>query len=173
MLMCGNVRALMLWGCCRDAVGVFAHCLIMENRYCNLTDVTPIDPRCMMMQDSEAPPLGEQQDDPLQPGEQIAVLTRPKTRKKRPSMYRVVLHNDDYTPMEFVVYILAKHFGKTAEAAQELMLAIHNFGRGVGGVFTYEIAETKASAVLSEARFFQHPLKCTVEEEPAAEDAND
>lgn len=93
----------------------------------------------------------------------IAVKSRTKTKK--PSMYKVLLLNDDYTPMEFVVHILERFFGKNADEATQIMLNVHTKGVGVCGVFTYEVAETKASQVMDLARQQQHPLQCSVEKE--------
>ena len=94
-----------------------------------------------------------------------ATITRPKTRSKRPNLYRVLLLNDDYTPMEFVVLILQDVFNKTREDAMRVMLHVHNHGVGVCGVFTYEVAETKVAQVLDLARRHEHPLQCTMEKE--------
>jgi len=93
----------------------------------------------------------------------VAVKTRPKT--KRPSMYKVLLLNDDYTPMEFVVWILEAIFNKDREDATRIMLHVHQNGVGVCGVFTYEVAETKVAQVMELARRNQHPLQCTMERE--------
>ena len=95
--------------------------------------------------------------------EGVATKTLPKT--KRPSMYRVLLLNDDYTPMEFVVDILEGVFKKTHEEAIQIMLHVHQNGVGVCGVYTYEVAETKVAQVLDAARRSQHPLQCTMEKE--------
>ena len=86
-------------------------------------------------------------------------------RTKKPSLYRVLLLNDDYTPMEFVVYVLERFFSKSREQATEIMLHVHNHGVGVCGVFTYEVAETKVAQVLDLARRHEHPLQCTMEKE--------
>ena len=83
---------------------------------------------------------------------------------KLPPMYRVVLLNDDYTPMEFVVHILEQFFGMNREKATQIMLHVHTRGKGVCGVFTHEIAETKVAQVNDHARSNQHPLMCTMEE---------
>ena len=91
----------------------------------------------------------------------VVTKTRPKTKK--PSMYRVLLMNDDYTPMEFVVSILMKIFNKSADEATTIMLAVHKNGIGVCGVFTFEVAETKVSQVMNAAKRAQHPLQCTLE----------
>ena len=93
------------------------------------------------------------------------VLTRPEAKTKKPSMYKVLLLNDDYTPMEFVVHILQRFFRMTMEQATEVMLHVHQKGVGVCGVFTYEVAETKVNQVLAFARQNDHPLQCTLEKE--------
>jgi ATP-dependent Clp protease adaptor protein ClpS len=97
------------------------------------------------------------------PGVGTVVKTRPKTKK--PSMYRVLLLNDDYTPMEFVVHVLERFFNKSREAATEIMLHVHHRGVGVCGVYTYEVAETKVTQTIEFARRHQHPLQCTMEKE--------
>jgi len=83
----------------------------------------------------------------------------------KPSLYRVLLLNDDYTPMEFVVYVLERFFNKSREDATRIMLHVHQHGVGVCGVFTYEVAETKVSQVIDTARRHQHPLQCTMEKD--------
>ena len=93
----------------------------------------------------------------------IGVLTRTKPKTKKPSMYKVIMLNDDYTPMEFVVYVLQNFFRKNLEEATEIMLHVHQRGVGICGVFTYEIAETKVTQVMDLARREQHPLQCTLE----------
>jgi ATP-dependent Clp protease adaptor protein ClpS len=92
------------------------------------------------------------------------VLEEATPRLKRPPMYRVLLINDDYTPMEFVVDVLQRVFGHDRTKATRIMLEVHTRGRGVCGVFTFEIAETKVAQVTSYARQHQHPLLCTMEE---------
>ena len=87
--------------------------------------------------------------------------TRPKT--KRPSLYRVLLLNDDYTPMEFVVHVLERFFHKGPEEATTIMLHVHHNGVGECGVYTYEVAETKVTQVMDFARKHQHPLQCVME----------
>ena len=99
------------------------------------------------------------------PSSQCSLLmleARPKL--KRPRMYKVVLHNDDYTPMEFVVLLLEKIFGMSREKATQVMLHVHTRGKGVCGVFTREIAETKVAQVNDYSRQNQHPLLCAMEE---------
>ena len=92
------------------------------------------------------------------------VTEEAKPRLKRPPLYRVVLLNDDYTPMEFVVQVLEKIFSLDRTTATRIMLEVHTKGKGVCGVFTYEIAETKVAQVTTYARDNQHPLMCTLEE---------
>lgn len=93
----------------------------------------------------------------------VAVQTR--TRTRRPPMYKVLLLNDDYTPMEFVVHILERFFHMTHAQAFEIMLTVHKKGVAVVGVFSHEIAETKVTQVMDLARRHQHPLQCTMEKE--------
>ena len=95
------------------------------------------------------------------PGTSVITRTRPQT--KRPSMYRVLLLNDDYTPMEFVVHVLERFFNKDREAATRIMLHVHHHGIGECGVYTYEVAETKVTQVMDFARKHQHPLQCVME----------
>jgi ATP-dependent Clp protease adaptor protein ClpS len=96
-------------------------------------------------------------------GSGTAVITRPKIQTRRPSMYRVLLLNDDYTPMEFVVSVLKKYFNKGPEEATRIMLHVHQHGVGECGIFTYEVAETKVTQVMDYARKHQHPLQCIME----------
>ena len=93
----------------------------------------------------------------------VVIRTRPQTRK--PAMYKVLMLNDDYTPMEFVVHVLERFFQKTREEATDIMLHVHKRGVGVCGVFTYEVAETKVTQVMDLARQNQHPLQCTIEKD--------
>jgi ATP-dependent Clp protease adaptor protein ClpS len=97
------------------------------------------------------------------PGRGTAVITRTKTRTKKPSLYRVLILNDDYTPMEFVIHILERFFQKDRETATRIMLHVHNHGVGECGVYTFEVAETKVSQVMDFARQNQHPLQCVME----------
>ena len=96
-------------------------------------------------------------------GSGTGVITRTRPQTKKPSMYRVLLLNDDYTPMEFVVVVLRKYFGKANEEATNIMLHVHQHGVGECGVFTYEVAETKVTQVMDYARKHQHPLQCIME----------
>src|SRR4051812_29754756 len=99
--------------------------------------------------------------EPGSPG--TAVITKTKPQTKRPNLYRVLLLNGDYTPMEFVVHILERFFNKDREAATRIMLHVHNHGIGECGVYTYEVAETKVTQVMDFARKHQHPLQCVME----------
>jgi ATP-dependent Clp protease adaptor protein ClpS len=92
-------------------------------------------------------------------------ITKPKTLTSRPPMYKVILLNDDFTPMEFVIEILKKFFTKNNQEAEEIMLQVHNQGSGVAGVYSLELAETKAFQVNTYAQTNKHPLKCTLEKE--------
>ena len=92
-------------------------------------------------------------------------ITKTKPKTKRPSLYRVLLLNDDYTPMEFVVLILQDVFNKTREDATEIMLHVHEQGVGECGVYPYEVAETKVTRVMDTARKNQHPLQCVMEKQ--------
>ena len=93
----------------------------------------------------------------------LALKTRSKTKK--PSMYKVLMLNDDYTPMEFVVHVLERFFSMSHEQAMRIMLHVHQRGIGVCGVYTYEVAETKLNQVLDLARKHEHPLQCTIEKD--------
>ncbi len=93
------------------------------------------------------------------------LLTKEKVKLKKPEMYAVVMLNDDYTPMEFVIYVLQSIFKKNYEDAKRIMLLIHNEGKGICGVFPLDIAETKANQVVEFARINQHPLECKVQKQ--------
>ncbi|MFN0194453.1 MAG: ATP-dependent Clp protease adapter ClpS [Rhizobiales bacterium] len=93
------------------------------------------------------------------------VLTKTRPKTKKPSLYKVLLLNDDYTPMEFVILVLEKFFGKGREEATRIMLHVHRKGVGICGVYTFEVAETKVTQVMDFARKHQHPLQCTMEKE--------
>ncbi len=98
-------------------------------------------------------------------GTGVGVATRTRTRTQKPSLYKVLMLNDDYTPMEFVVLTLQRFFKMTIEDATRVMLHVHQRGVGVCGIFTYEVAETKVNQVIDFAREHQHPLQCTMEKE--------
>lgn len=108
-----------------------------------------------------APPDDER--DGARPG--VGLLTRTRLKPKKPAMYRVLLLNDDFTPMDFVVYVLEKFFSKSRQEATEIMLHVHRRGVGVCGVYTHEVAETKVNLVMDFARKNEHPLQCTMEKE--------
>ena len=118
---------------------------------------TPGGDRAPRMADDDRKRKGE----PGGPG--TAVITKTKPQTKRPSLYRVLILNDDYTPMEFVVHVLERFFGKDHEAATRIMLHVHHHGIGECGVYTYEVAETKVTQVMDFARKHQHPLQCVME----------
>ncbi len=98
-------------------------------------------------------------------GPSIGVVVKPRPKTRKPTMYKVLMLNDDYTPMEFVVHVLERFFQKSREQATQIMLHVHRRGVGVCGVYTYEVAETKVTQVMDLARQNQHPLQCTIEKE--------
>ncbi|HEV2263586.1 MAG TPA: ATP-dependent Clp protease adapter ClpS [Stellaceae bacterium] len=98
-------------------------------------------------------------------GPSTGVIVKAKPKTKKPSMYKVLMLNDDYTPMEFVVHILERFFGKNRDEATRIMLHVHRRGVGVCGVYTYEVAESKVTQVMDFARQHQHPLQCTLEKD--------
>ena len=104
---------------------------------------------------------GADDGDDRGPGTGVAV--KPASRVKKPSMYKVIMLNDDYTPMEFVVMVLERYFSKSHDEATHIMMHVHQKGVGICGVYTYEIAETKVTQVMDLARQHQHPLQCTLE----------
>lgn len=116
----------------------------------------------------DLPPVTAADDDPDKGGdddgaEETGIATKTRTKPKKPSQYKVLLLNDDYTPMEFVVMVLKRFFSMDMEDATRVMLHVHQKGVGVCGVFTYEVAETKVNQVMDFAREHQHPLQCTLE----------
>jgi ATP-dependent Clp protease adaptor protein ClpS len=122
--------------------------------------MSPIDTK------SKTVPVRMADDDRKRKGEQgpgTAVITKTRPQTKRPNLYRVLLLNDDYTPMEFVVHVLERFFNKDHEAAHRIMMHVHQHGIGECGVFTYEVAETKVTQVMDFARKHQHPLQCIME----------
>lgn len=104
-------------------------------------------------------------DDKDDKGSDTGLLTKTVAKTKKPSMYKVILLNDDFTPMEFVIHVLQRFFRMTTEEATQVMLHVHQKGVGICGVFTYEVAETKVNQVLSFAQQNEHPLQCTLEKE--------
>ena len=103
-------------------------------------------------------------DEPDDIGESDLAL-KPRSKSKRPPLYKVMILNDDYTPMEFVVHVLERFFGMSSAQAFEIMLAVHKKGLAVVGVFSHEIAETKVTQVMDFCRRHEHPLQCTMEKE--------
>ena len=97
--------------------------------------------------------------------QELGVITKEKPEVKKPNMYAVVLMNDDYTPMEFVIYVLQTIFKKSYEEAKKIMLMVHNEGKGICGVYSLDIAETKANQVIEFSRVNQHPLECKVQKQ--------
>jgi ATP-dependent Clp protease adaptor protein ClpS len=108
--------------------------------------------------------MSDEQRKHLRDDDSGLVLEEARPRLKRPPLYRVILLNDAYTPMEFVVQVLQKVFGLDRNTATRIMLEVHTKGKGICGVYTYEIAETKVAQVTSLAQQHQHPLLCTMEE---------
>jgi ATP-dependent Clp protease adaptor protein ClpS len=98
-------------------------------------------------------------------GPSTGVITESKPETKKPSMYKVLMLNDDYTPMEFVIHVLVRFFGKSQEEATKIMLHVHQRGVGICGVYPYEIAESKVTQVVDFALKHQHPLQCTLEKD--------
>ena len=108
--------------------------------------------------------MGKSPEDPREDeNHQSDVVVKEKYQLKRPSLYKVLIHNDDYTTMDFVVLVLKKYFGKSQEEATLIMLNIHEKGLSIGGVYTYEVAETKCQKITLFAKQKGHPLKCTIE----------
>ena len=108
-------------------------------------------------------PSGEDDSDGSDGGRSTGVITRTEKKLKKPNMYRVLLLNDDFTPMEFVVHVLERFFQKNRDQATQIMLHVHQHGVGECGVFTYEVAETKVTQVMDFARQNEHPLQCVME----------
>lgn len=119
--------------------------------------------------DPQLPPpdgdKGEGQGGDQERERQTGLLLKPRPKTKKPSMYKVLLLNDDYTPMEFVVHILERFFSKNRQEATDIMLHVHRRGVGICGIFTYEVAETKVAQVMDFARANEQPLQCTMEKE--------
>ncbi len=122
-----------------------------------------------MMARNDRPRLADPEDPsgPTRTGdtEGPGLVTETRVKTKKPSMYRVLILNDDYTPMEFVVFVLEQFFNKSREQATRIMLHVHQKGVGVCGVYTFEVAETKVAQVMDLARRNEHPLQCTMEKE--------
>ena len=108
---------------------------------------------------------GSGQDGDGDGGSKTGIVTKTRPKTKKPSLYRVLLLNDDFTPMEFVTHVLQKYFNKSREEAERIMLHVHQKGVGICGVYTYEVAETKVTQVMDFSRKNSHPLQCTMEKE--------
>ena len=143
-------------------------CLAMNiNDLLALTDEAPVALRL-----EPAPAFaGPKEDDPGngdgdgKGGTETGTITKTRPKTKRPNLYRVLLLNDDYTPMEFVVLVLQDVFNKSREEAMNIMLHVHQKGVGECGVYPYEVAETKVTRVMDTARKNQHPLQCVMEKQ--------
>ena len=122
-----------------------------------------MDPARLNKPGSANPPGGGQTGD--DDGTNFGLSTQTRVRTKKPSLYRVLLLNDDYTPMEFVVYVLEQFFNRSREQATRIMLHVHQKGVGLCGVYTYEVAETKVAQVLDLAKRHEHPLQCVMEKD--------
>jgi ATP-dependent Clp protease adaptor protein ClpS len=131
-----------------------------SNAYAMLQSASTIVPSLIA---AATPRMGNDEKPGGPSGPSTSVITKVKPKTKRPNLYRVLILNDDYTPMEFVVHVLEKFFNKDVEAATKIMLHVHHHGIGECGVFTYEIAETKVTQVMDFARKHQHPLQCVME----------
>ncbi|MEM8770747.1 MAG: ATP-dependent Clp protease adapter ClpS [Pseudomonadota bacterium] len=109
--------------------------------------------------------MTDENDQDIDGGQGVGVVSKTAPKTKRPSLYKVILLNDDYTPQEFVVWLLQAVFKKDAEEAVRIMMHVHNNGVGICGVYTYEVAETKVAQVMELSRRNQHPLQCMMERE--------
>ena len=127
----------------------------MTNTICKMNDMI-IEQETVLVTDSD-------RDDA--PDHETGVMTREKPKVKRPSMFKVILLNDDYTPQEFVVWLLEAVFNKSSEEAVRVMLHVHQTGVGICGIYTFEVAETKVAQVMEFARREGHPLQCVMEKE--------
>jgi len=109
--------------------------------------------------------MANEEDNEDESGLGVGVISKTEPKTKKPSMYKVLLLNDDFTPQEFVVWLLQAIFKKNTEEAFRIMLHVHQNDVGICGVYTYEVAETKVAQVMELARRNQHPLQCTMEKE--------
>ncbi len=148
--------------------------LQLDNRYVSsITCPSPLDygiglemTMGSLLSDSLFPRCGADDDHDSgndDAGNQTNIATKTRTKPKKPSQFKVLMLNDDYTPMEFVVLVLKRFFGMDLEQATRVMLHVHQKGVGICGIFPYEIAETKVNQVMDFARQNQHPLQCTLE----------
>ena len=145
----------------------YDRCLAMNmNDLFALTDEAPVALRLVPLPAHAGP----KEDDPGKGdggkgGTETGTITRTRPKTKRPNLYRVLLLNDDYTPMEFVILVLQDVFNKSREEAVQIMLHVHQKGVGECGIFPYEVAETKVTRVMDTARKNQHPLQCVMEKQ--------
>ncbi len=109
--------------------------------------------------------MANEEDNDNEDGLGVGVISKTSPKTKKPSMYKVLLLNDDFTPQEFVVWLLQAIFKKSPEDALKIMLHVHQNNVGICGVYTYEVAETKVAQVMELSRRNQHPLQCTMEKE--------
>lgn len=125
------------------------------------------DPRFLAHSSAAGPPGGEDRSPPFDPAKERGrdVATKERSKTARPPRFKVILYNDDYTPMEFVVHVLERVFGKGPSAATQIMLQVHKSGMGVAGVYVLEVAETKSATVQRMAEARGYPLRCGVEKE--------
>lgn len=114
---------------------------------------------------AQIPVSAQHRDGNGKPKDGVGTATKARPKTRRPSLYKVLLLNDDYTPMEFVVYVLERFFNMDHARAVEIMLTVHNRGVAVVGIYPFEVAETKVTQVMDSARANQHPLQCTMEKE--------
>ncbi len=132
----------------------------MSEDYIFINFISPI-----MEDDDSSPPSNGDGGLDADRDRQTGILLKPRPKTKKPSMYKVLLLNDDYTPMEFVVLVLEKFFNKNRQESTDIMLHVHRRGVGLCGIFTYEVAETKVAQVMDFARANEQPLQCTMEKE--------
>lgn len=137
--------------------------LVVCGRGCDISGIMIV--HRLYQPDLSVIPYCAEDDDSRGPGrgDQIGVATKTRAKSKKPSQFKVLMLNDDYTPMEFVVMVLKRVFNMDLEQATRVMLHVHQRGVGVCGIFPYEIAETKVNQVMDFARQNQHPLQCTLE----------
>ena len=109
--------------------------------------------------------MGDKEINDNDDGSSTQIILEEKTKPKRPSLYQVIIVNDDYTPMEFVVLVLERFFAKNSNEATQIMYHVHKKGMGVCGIYPYEVAETKVVQVMDFAKKHQHPLQCVLEKE--------
>jgi ATP-dependent Clp protease adaptor protein ClpS len=133
--------------------------------YANSTLTGPSDPHRVGASVIRLGPDDGGKDRDGKTGNDTGTITKTKPKTKRPSLYRVLLLNDDYTPMEFVVLVLQDVFNKSREEAMRVMLHVHNHGVGECGIYPFEVAETKVTRVMDTARKNQHPLQCVMEKQ--------